>query len=265
MRTSTLLARNLAWYWRTNLAVLLGVATATAVLGGALLVGDSVRGSLRDLVLNRLGNAESVIVGGNFFREGLAADLGPACPIITLSGVVSHESSGRRANQVQVFGVDERFWKFQGESGEAPSGRDVLLSAALARELAGKEGDYILVRVQKPSAIPLESLHGRKDSVGQTIRLTMRGVMPHDFSFRPEQGDVRAVYVPLARLARDLAVPNKVNTILVAHKPDLADVLKQKYLLQDLGIRVRRLPTPDCWSVESDSGMIGDELFKAVM
>jgi hypothetical protein len=40
MRTSTLLARNLAWYWRTNLAVLLGVATAAGVLGGALLVGD---------------------------------------------------------------------------------------------------------------------------------------------------------------------------------------------------------------------------------
>ena len=49
MRTSTLLARNLAWYWRTNLAVLLGVATAAGVLGGALLVGDSVRASLRDL------------------------------------------------------------------------------------------------------------------------------------------------------------------------------------------------------------------------
>ncbi len=47
MRTSSLLARNLAWYWRTNLAVLLGVATATGVLGGAALVGDSVRASLR--------------------------------------------------------------------------------------------------------------------------------------------------------------------------------------------------------------------------
>jgi hypothetical protein len=57
MRISTLLARSLAWYWRTNLAVLLGVATAVGVLGGALVVGDSVRASLRDLVLARLGNA----------------------------------------------------------------------------------------------------------------------------------------------------------------------------------------------------------------
>ena len=72
MRTSTLLARNLTWYWRTNLAVLLGVATATGILAGALEVGDSVRASLRDLVYARLGNAAAVIASGGFFREQLA-------------------------------------------------------------------------------------------------------------------------------------------------------------------------------------------------
>ena len=51
MQTSTLIKRNLIHYWRTNLAVVLGVATAVAVLAGALLVGDSVRASLRDLFL----------------------------------------------------------------------------------------------------------------------------------------------------------------------------------------------------------------------
>ena len=53
MRLSTLLSRNLIYFWRSNLAVVLGVATAVAVLAGALLVGDSVRGSLRDLFLQR--------------------------------------------------------------------------------------------------------------------------------------------------------------------------------------------------------------------
>jgi hypothetical protein len=40
MRTALLLKRNLAYYWRTNLAVVCGVAVAVAVLAGALLVGD---------------------------------------------------------------------------------------------------------------------------------------------------------------------------------------------------------------------------------
>ena len=80
MRISTLLARNLAWYWRTNLAVLLGVATAAGVLGGAVLVGDSVRASLRDLVLARLGNADFVVTRNGFFREALAETLPSAIP-----------------------------------------------------------------------------------------------------------------------------------------------------------------------------------------
>ena len=35
MRTSQLLKRNLSYYWRTNLAVVAGVATAVAVLAGS--------------------------------------------------------------------------------------------------------------------------------------------------------------------------------------------------------------------------------------
>jgi ABC-type antimicrobial peptide transport system permease subunit len=254
MRTSTLLARNLTWFWRTNLAVLLGVTTATAVLAGALLVGDSVRGSLRDLVLDRLGNAEFVVSGSGFFREKLAEELGSACPMIALDGVAAHEPSGRRAGRVQVYGVDERFWEFQGEAGVPPRGNEILLSAGLAQELGSKAGDTILLRVQRPSAIPLESLHGRKEQVGQTIRLAMSGVAKREFSLRPQQGDVRAVYVALGRLQRELALSKKVNIVLARGQPDL----KRHFRLEDVGLKLRRLEDRDSWSLESESGLIPD-------
>ena len=51
--------RALTYYWRINLAVTAGAAVAAAVLTGALLVGDSVRGSLRGLTLERLGRIAS--------------------------------------------------------------------------------------------------------------------------------------------------------------------------------------------------------------
>ena len=66
MTTAQLLQRNLTYFWRTNLAVVAGVAIAVSVLAGALLVGDSVRGSLRDLFLQRLGNTDQVITSSWF-------------------------------------------------------------------------------------------------------------------------------------------------------------------------------------------------------
>ena len=64
--------RNLRYYWRTNLAVVVGVIAGTAVIGGALVVGDSVRGSLRQMSLDRLGRIDDVLTGPRFFREDLA-------------------------------------------------------------------------------------------------------------------------------------------------------------------------------------------------
>jgi ABC-type lipoprotein release transport system permease subunit len=249
MQTSTLLARNLAWYWRTNLAVLLGVATAAGVLGGALLVGDSVRTSLRDLVLARLGNTDYVVARNGFFRENLASAFAAGTPIIAIDGMVAHPASGRRALAVQIYGVDQRF-------GAAPQGQQILLSAALAAELGAKPGDTLLVRVEKPSTIPLESLHGRKEDVGKTIRLTLGATAPREFSLNPQQSDVRAAYVPLARLQQELGEIGKVNTILVSGGPLPDD--RGSVTLQDLGIKIR--PLKDSLSLETDTTMIPDVL-----
>ena len=239
MRTSTLLARNLVWYWRTNLAVLLGVAAAAAVLGGALLVGDSVRASLRDLVLARLGSTDYVVTRNGFFREQMWGGAVSATPTIVASGMVVHQASGRRALGVEIYGVDNQY-------GPAH------LSAALARELDAKPGDALLIRLLKPSAIPLESLHGRKEDVGKTIRLTVgHHRTERDFSLNPQQGDVRAAYVPLTLLQRELGEAGKVNTLLLAGPPppDLSFIT-----LDDLGIKLRNS------AVETDSTFIPDAL-----
>ena len=134
MQTTRLLKRSLAYYWQTNLVVVLGVAIAVSVLAGALLIGESVRGSLRDLSSRRLGKTDDLISSAGFFRETTRGRSGTArtfgrgtgtCPLIALDGVVIHEPSKRRAGAVKVYGVDERFWKFQRcgrRSGTAESG-----------------------------------------------------------------------------------------------------------------------------------------------
>ncbi|HEU0178394.1 MAG TPA: FtsX-like permease family protein [Blastocatellia bacterium] len=285
MDAVTLVKRNLTHYWRTNLAVILGVATAVAVLAGALLVGDSVRASLRDLALARLGKTDLVITAPGFFRERLADDLqshdqfaanfNGTCPIIALDAVVTRDENNARAGGVQVYGVDERFWKFHGANIRTPEGNDILISRSLAQELGAKQGDTLILRIEKPSAIPAESLHGRKDDLGRTVRLTMREVLPAaslgEFSLRPQQGAVRAVFIELKKLQKNLEQDGKANVILFAAKNAdgrsahiAAQILKDKFALADLGLRLRALEQQQTISLESDSAVINDTLADAV-
>src|SRR5688572_8280184 len=72
----TLARRSVAFYFRSHLGTILGAAIATAVLTGALLVGDSVRGSLRSMALARLGKIDAALASGDrLFRSELAQDL----------------------------------------------------------------------------------------------------------------------------------------------------------------------------------------------
>ena len=291
MKRLHLVRLGLTYYWRTNVAVVGGVAAAVTVLAGALLVGDSVRGSLRDLVIERLGRTDLVVVSSEFFRAGLADDLraDPSfpvdfhdiCPIIAVPGLATDQASGRRASRVQVYGVDDRFWRFHAVSSgfreTAASSREVLLSEALARDVGAAAGSTLLLRVQRPSEIPLESLHGRKDALGRTVRLAVRAVLSAadlgEFSLQPQQGEVRAAFVPLARLQQDLDLPGQVNTLLVsvraaasrgpespARQPNLQsqleNLIRRHASLEDVGLRLRALDAPHVISVESAGTLI---------
>src|SRR2546428_4555995 len=285
MRARRLVLNSLALYWRTNVAVVLGVATAVAVLAGALLVGDSVRGSLRDLVLQRLGRADRAVLSSGFFREALAADLErdaefatsfqAVAPVVVMQGLVTDQASGRRASRVAVYGVDDRFWRFHQVTGvRGPEGREALVSRALAADIGASPGASVLVRVERPSAIPIESLHGRKDNLGRTLRLTVRSILaPADlgeFSLQPQQGAVRAVFVPLQRLQQDLDVAARVNALLVADRsttgvrPDLEALLRRHAALEDVGLRVRVFDSRREMAVESAAGMIDETRAKAI-
>jgi len=65
------IGNSLRHHWRIHAAVAFGVAAATAVLTGALIIGDSVRGSLRHLVLDRLGKEISSALDHPSTRERL--------------------------------------------------------------------------------------------------------------------------------------------------------------------------------------------------
>ncbi len=293
MTALTLLRRSLVHFWRTNLAVVAGVGVAVSVLAGAFLVGTSVRASLRDLALLRLGHVDHVVTSGLFFREALgdevvgalttglagSAAAGSSVPLIALEGFVTHQDTGSRAGGIQVYGVDERFWRFHGiePEGRTPEPGTVLLSGGLARELGAALGETLLVRVQKPSAIPVSSLHGRRDDLGRTMRLRIQEVLTPEslgeFSIRPQQGFSRSVFIHLGRMQRDLELDQQANTLLLGGGAaeletsvavaSIEAALRAQTRLDDLGLRVRWLEDSGTLAVESMAGLLDDDVVTA--
>ncbi|PYV18894.1 MAG: hypothetical protein DMG07_03010 [Acidobacteria bacterium] len=284
MSPGRLVLRSLRYFWRTNLAVVAGVATAVSVLAGALMVGDSVRASLRDLAMERLGAVDFVVSSDRLFREelaevlrarpGFAEAFRESCPILFLPGVVIAERSGLRAHDVEVYGVDDRFWSFQGRGQvKGPAARQAFLGRELADELGAAAGDTLLVRVEKQRGIPKESLFGRREDAGRTIRLEcgriLAGSELGEFSLRPGQASVRSIYVPLARLQRDLEQPARANAVLVSSgdpggkRESLRRLVRESVALEDLGVRLRRIDARGALSLESERIVVDDALARA--
>ncbi len=69
-----LLWRSLAYYRKTHLWVVLGTLISTAILVGALVIGDSVGHSLQQIVFDRLGTTEFALSSEDRFFEARMAD-----------------------------------------------------------------------------------------------------------------------------------------------------------------------------------------------
>ena len=178
--------------WRTTLAVAMGVAISTAVIVGALLVGDSMRGSLRGLTIERLGKIESVVAPGSFFRaEGvIPSDVeGEHAAVILFdqgvlesSGDVTVPGSVRRAGAVQIIGCDDAFWNLDVSGVKPdtfPAGDEVVLTESAAQEISVKVGDLVTVRLPSEQAVPADSPLGRRDSQTEGLpRMKVVAIIP---------------------------------------------------------------------------------------
>jgi putative ABC transport system permease protein len=267
---------SLVFHWRIHLAVALGVAAATAVLTGALLVGDSVRGSLRALALDRLGKIDELLIVDRFFRSELASELAAersfrehfaaAVPAILFpSGSVEHvvtlddgTQHRTRAAGVTVIGSTPEFWQFgDGEfARQAPPGAgQIVLNQPLAEQLGVAVGDRVILRLGKLEQVPADSPLGRTSGRVESLpELEVTGILPAAslgrFSLQPMQTAPQNAYVSLATLQEGLAAEGKANAIFVAgmnpdSPPDeaasreLAAALRPR--LADLGLNLKHV------------------------
>lgn len=228
----TLLGRSLRYYARAHVGVLLGAAIGSAALVGALVVGDSVRESLRRKALESLGPFEHALAAGDrFFDASLSGRMAQAIPglkpvsVLVLPAIVSSRTGGARANNIRAVGVAEDFLTAVRSPLTLPTdGTEALLNPALARQLNVQPGDELLLRVQKPNALSGDiSLTPREDTTA-TLQLRVAGILPAEaggnFSLLRSQLPPLNLFVPRELLAATAGLAGKANLLVTGPAPE---------------------------------------------
>ncbi len=228
MKPRALVLASARHYWRTHLGVILGAALGAMVLTGALLVGDSVKATLREQALARVGKVEVAMTGGDrFFRTALAVEGVPrTTAVMLLRGSVARADGAARINQAQVVGAGPDFWELAPESIAGPAEDGLTLNERAAAQLGAKVGDTLIVRVEKPGLFSRDApLSGDENEI-VSIRVKLIKVVGDAefgrFSLQAGQVPPFSAFLPLKMLQDRVEQADRANLLLV-QQPEVTE------------------------------------------
>ena len=266
MSTLTFILSSARYYGRAHLGLLFGAFLASAILSGSLLVGDSVKASLRRVAELRLGKVHAGMIGGDrWVTETLARET-KSVPAIIASGSVSVATGKARVNAAQVLGVDDGFWSL------GPSGKtfpikagEVVINDTMAHRLGIAAGDTVIVRLEKPSAISRDApMSGSTDQDVALRRKVASVVSAEDFgSFQLVASAVPqpTAFLALADLQRQVDMEGKCNAVLSSEFPVLGSQVQQKATMEDYGLKVERVKSDKAeWQISTSRVFMDDSL-----
>ncbi len=259
MNRFRLIFQSLRFYKKTNLSVVLGVLVSSAVLTGALIIGDSVRYSLVRMAEMRSGSVESALLGGErMFTAQLAEEFQKSSGIESVSllmtrGIVVAEKNSFRVNKTAINGYGHGFWKAGNAKSSIPELKEdeVFINQRLAEKTGLNAGDELLVKIRKPNAIPGDMTLTPKESDNVSFRATVKKVLSEDdfgnFSIRNNQVPPYSVFIPISELNKKLDLKNRANVVLFAGNSKkvpgikvLAGILKNIYTPADISLELKK-------------------------
>ncbi|HOT50984.1 MAG TPA: hypothetical protein PLI07_08395, partial [Candidatus Hydrogenedentes bacterium] len=187
----SLILRGLAHHRRMHASVAAGTLIACAALSGALLVGDSVDGTLRGIAVARLGRVTYAIDWGHrFFSQDLPEAIHReegrihAAAVLALRGIAAIPAGSNvppnQINQANMIGVGSEFWRFAEETPAfgALGPQEAAMNEAAARLLGVAVGDDIALRIPKPGLMPRDApLAGNERDASIALLVTLKAVL----------------------------------------------------------------------------------------
>ena len=229
-----LIVRTLRHFKGINLATAAGIAIATAVVCGALIIGDSLQMSLDQIVAHRLGSISHTITAGeriftkDFGRETARNGQFVSAPVLKTEAIASIQGSNIRINKVDVWGVDSLFQHVAGIPVREFSigDNEVAISENLAGRLMADTGDFILLRLRKIGPIPSNTPFVSEAEQTITRRVKIATILSKEelghLSMQATQSTPLNAFVDLDWLNRIMELGQMANMVVVSARQELA-------------------------------------------
>ncbi len=271
------LFKSIRYYRKQHLAVFAASLLGTAVLTGALIVGDSVKLSLQNLVEARLGKTQvAMSTADRFVRSALADEIkretgAHTVALLQNQGLAINPENDLRLENTRVFGVDDGFWDLGSSRPPQPENDEVVVSASVLEYLNLNIGDVLLMRMPKEGAIPLNAPFVSHEEVSISMRLKIVAVAGEDqmgrFSLQSNQAEVYNVFVSRDFLAKKLDLSLDANLILSEYNDaeKLNKLLPPHMQKADYGLKLTEMANMAAIEVTSDRIFIDASLSKGLL
>ncbi len=241
------------YYRNLNMTVVLGIALGTAILTGALVVGDSVQYSLKQIVMQRLGKSSRVITAGErLFSKQLARGIAKQTGVVTSSLLRSNgfgviDGGKIRVNQLAIWGVDASLGHF-GNNSEAFDLQDnqVAINEQVAKLTGLKVGDEFLLSVNKlntfPANTPFVAVADNSISFYVKIKSILNAQELGNFNLQNSQSTPRNLFLNIDWLNKQMMLHEKANVILTDENfsgENLIQIIQQNWSADDLNLQLR--------------------------
>ena len=281
MSITKFIFRSLWYFKKQHLAILLGTMLSTAILTGALIIGDSVNHSLNQIVEKRLGNiGYALLTGDRFVRNELATDFSKSLKlksagVLSVKGISINPESNARVNKSFVYGVDDSFWSLSNIEPITLGKDEAIISTNLAQKLNLKTGDEFLLRVENVDFIPLNAPFIDEEQAFVSLRLTVKKIVGADkmgrFSLKSNQVAPDNIFISREYLCERMDLAGYVNTILIGGSEDknitnefLNDELGKLWTIADAGLILKKIEETDQFEILSKRIFMDESTVKSL-
>lgn len=274
-----LIIRSIRFYRKPVFYQFLIILLLSAVITGSLMVGSSVRESLKKSSGEKLGNTSIVISSGTrYFLPDLARRLKDSSDvnctgILDLSGYCQSLNSQKGAFSINIHGISDDFFTFQGHDSIVLKPGEVAINKRLSEYLGIAVGDELIIRFTELSDIPKDAPFAPAGQSSETAVMKVSKILDPavigNFSISISQITPMNIFINLNDISDNGNKPVKINRILVKNDKKnsialVSDVLKNSLKYSDIGLNLRHIDKTGELEIFSDRIFIDDQIIKNI-